>query len=155
MKLVVIALKVQVNVPLLVLENRVKNMVHTAHLVNTAVALDGPACGLNCIGQVCLSDNNCAPKEICCGLSDGNKGTCGRFCAGESCKNDGHYGSVEYCCGGNATCASKCAKQMCTRRHHCGTGEFCCGNAPSYLRKCGKSCINIIYLANITVIAVR
>ena len=42
MKLVVIALKVQVNVPLLVLENRVKNMVHTAQLVNIAVALVGP-----------------------------------------------------------------------------------------------------------------
>ena len=100
-------------------------------------------CGLNCIGQVCLSDNNCAPKETCCGLSDGNKGTCGRFCAGQSCKNDGHCGSSEYCCGANATCASKCAEQMSTRRHHCATGEFCCGNAPTYLRKCGKSCINI------------
>ena len=43
-KLVVIALKVKVNVPLLVLENRVKNMVHTAQLVNIAVALVGPVC---------------------------------------------------------------------------------------------------------------
>ena len=42
MKLVVIALKVQVNVPLLVLENRVKNMVHTTQLMNIAVALVGP-----------------------------------------------------------------------------------------------------------------
>ena len=99
-------------------------------------------CGLNCIGQVYLSDFNCAPKETCCGLSEGHKGTCGRFCAGESCKNDGHCGSSEYCCGANATCASNCAEQMCTSRHHCATGEICCGNAPSYLRKCGKSCIN-------------
>ena len=99
--------------------------------------------GLNCIGQVCLSDIDCAPKETCCGVSDGNKGTCGRFCAGKSCKDDSHCASGEYCCGANATCASKCAEQMCTRRHHCGTGEFCCGNAPSSLRKCAKSCINI------------
>ena len=33
---------VQVNVPLLVLENRVKNMVHPAQLLNIAVALVGP-----------------------------------------------------------------------------------------------------------------
>ena len=51
-------------------------------------------CGLNCIGQVCLSDNNCAPKQTCCGLSDGNKGTSGRFCAGGTCKNDAHCGSA-------------------------------------------------------------
>ena len=38
MKLVVIALRLQVNVPLLVLENRV-NMIHTAQLMNIVVAI--------------------------------------------------------------------------------------------------------------------
>jgi len=41
-KLVVIALKLQVNVPLLVLGKRV-NMIHTAELVNIVVALMEPA----------------------------------------------------------------------------------------------------------------
>ena len=82
-------------------------------------------CLLNCTGQPCLSDGDCARHEICCDRSFNGTGLCAQSRAGKSCMNHSHCGSSEYCCGINH---KKCFSTW--------TGKSCFSNSECSVQGC-------------------
>ena len=130
--IVVIALTVQVNVPLLVLENRAKY------------------------------ESHCATREYCCGNAPSYLRKCAKSCIGISCTYNSECASGESCssnkkcvlswrrkhcifekdCAQGESCHSRLCVQICTNRKQCGLNEFCC-SFQEIFGMCRTSCLGI------------
>ena len=90
-------------------------------------------CGVNCIGQYCVTSDDCGLQTECCGI----RNRCTTYGCASQCRTNADCNAETYCCRKHSitersVCLPNCIGEFCRSDSDCGGKQECC----SPLRHC-------------------